>query len=104
MKYLYLIVLLLSGLFISNCEKKEIIEEATMSESHKAVIEKLNQYAPIDLKVDISHLSDREKQLIQKLIEAGRIVDNIFWKQASHDAIATRDSLMMQNPTKLKIS
>ncbi len=94
MKYLYLIVLLLSGLFISNCEKKEIIEEATMSESHKAVIEKLNQYAPIDLKVDISHLSDREKQLIQKLIEAGRIVDNIFWKQASHDAIATRDSLM----------
>jgi hypothetical protein len=81
-------------IFLSSCEKKELPKETKMTDAQKAITEKLNEYSPIDLKVDLSNLPEREKKLIQKLVEAGKIVDQIFWKQASHDAIDTRDSLI----------
>ncbi|MFA5512614.1 MAG: Zn-dependent hydrolase, partial [Candidatus Kapaibacterium sp.] len=69
-------------------------------------IEELNArigaYAAVDLQVDLSHLTERERTLISKLIEAGKIIDKIFWYQASHDAIAVRDSLAAINSDEAK--
>lgn len=85
----------LSSIFLlfMSCTEKKMPETEIVNENLQEITNRINAYAPIDLKVDISHLSDREKSLIKVLIEAGQIADRIFWKQASHDALAVRDSL-----------
>jgi hypothetical protein len=78
--------------FISSCAKKTEAP-ADMKPQLPPVAERLTMYAETDIGADLSFLSDRERQLVRKLIEAGQIADEIFWKQSSPDAIAIRDSL-----------
>ncbi|HEU4384700.1 MAG TPA: hypothetical protein VFR85_14530 [Anaeromyxobacteraceae bacterium] len=40
------------------------------------------QYAPVDLKVDLSALPEGERRALSKLVEASRIVDALFLRQA----------------------
>lgn len=42
-------------------------------------------YAPFTLTSDLSHLSADQKQMIGLLIDAGRLMDEIFWQQAYGD-------------------
>ena len=53
-------------------------------------------YAKFPLTADISHLSENQKQMIPLLIEAARIMDGLFWRQAYGD----RDALLagIQDP------
>ena len=39
-------------------------------------------YAPFELTADLSSLSDRQKQMLVKLIRASEIMDELFWDQA----------------------
>lgn len=43
---------------------------------------RLDIYAPFKLQADLSHLTLRQQQLLVKLIEASRIMDQLFWAQA----------------------
>ncbi|MDY0280323.1 MAG: Zn-dependent hydrolase [Salinivirgaceae bacterium] len=44
--------------------------------------EKVDQFALVDLKGDMSHLSVNQKQMLVKLIEVGEIMEDLFWKDA----------------------
>lgn len=46
-----------------------------------AVAQRLSTYAPFTLTADISHLSDKEKQILPLLFDAAAIMDDIFWQQ-----------------------
>ena len=50
-------------------------------------------YAPFTLTSDLSHLSDNQKQMISLLIDAGKIMDSLFWKQAYGDKNTLLDSI-----------
>ena len=50
-------------------------------------------YAEVGLSADLSHLSDRQKQMIGLLIDAGKITDDIFWQQVWGDKNALLDSI-----------
>lgn len=39
-------------------------------------------YAPVELKADLSHLTDKQRQVIGLLIEASEIMDGLFWLQS----------------------
>lgn len=39
-------------------------------------------YAPVTLTADISHLSDKEKEMLPLLFEAAALMNDIFWQQA----------------------
>lgn len=39
-------------------------------------------YAPFTLTTDLSHLSDNQKEMVALLIDAGKIMDDLFWQQA----------------------
>lgn len=82
-----------SLLFLSSCEETKDQPEDTMSAQHKMIQERISRYAPVAISPDMSHLDERQKMLVTKLIEAGEIADKIFWHQSSHDALAVRDSL-----------
>ena len=45
------------------------------------VTQRLSIYAPFTLAADISHLSEKEKQMLPLLFDAAQIMDDIFWKQ-----------------------
>jgi len=45
----------------------------------------LHKYTPFTLNADLSHLSDNQKKLISKLIDAGEIIEELFWYEAIGD-------------------
>jgi hypothetical protein len=57
------------------------------------VRQRLREFAPITIKPNLSNLTEREQKVVRLLIEAGKLADEIFWKQTSPDAIPVRDSL-----------
>ena len=42
-------------------------------------------YADFELTADLSHLSDGQREMIGVLIEASRIMDDLYWRQAFND-------------------
>lgn len=53
----------------------------------------LKKYTPFTLTTDISQLSDAEKQIIKKLIEAASIMDRLFWFEAYGDKSELMDRI-----------
>jgi hypothetical protein len=45
-------------------------------------------YADFELTADLSHLSDGQRQMIAVLIDASKIMDDLFWRQAWRDDFA----------------
>ncbi|QKG79710.1 dipeptidyl-peptidase 3 family protein [Tenuifilum thalassicum] len=43
---------------------------------------KVDEFAPVELKADISNLSEKEKQMLPLLFEAADIMDQLYWEQA----------------------
>ncbi|GAB3298020.1 dipeptidyl-peptidase 3 family protein [Pseudidiomarina andamanensis] len=43
---------------------------------------RLDIYYPMDLTADLSHLSERQRHVVELLIEASEIMDDLFWQQA----------------------
>ena len=50
--------------------------------SGEYVSDRLDIYAPFELTADLSHLSDKEKEIIGIFYEIAGIMDGLFWKQA----------------------
>ncbi|MFH1531098.1 MAG: peptidase [Pseudomonadota bacterium] len=54
---------------------------------------RLRQYVPVRISVDESLLSDNDKRIIKKLVQAANIMDVLFWKQASPQGLEWRRKL-----------
>ncbi|PID94790.1 MAG: Zn-dependent hydrolase [Bacteroidetes bacterium] len=50
-----------------------------------AVAERVDIFAPYELTADISHLSDKEKQILSIWFDVADIMEDLFWKQAIGD-------------------
>ncbi|MCL2512189.1 MAG: Zn-dependent hydrolase, partial [Bacteroidales bacterium] len=50
-----------------------------------AMKEKVNEYAWVKLKTDLSVLSDNEREMLPLLFEAAKIMDELFWLQTFGD-------------------
>ena len=97
-----LVSLLMSALLLVGCDTgpKAVTEENATEELAVAATEKVqaaeqaqqpaeqsrfNIYSTVRLTADTSHLSDNQKKMVGLLIEAARIMDDLFWKQAYGD-------------------
>ena len=54
---------------------------------------RLRQYAPVRIEVDESILTEADKKVIKKLVQASNIMDVLFWKQASPQGLDWRRKL-----------
>ncbi len=107
MKLSKIIVTFAVATVLASCGGKEgdknVETPNSNSEKIAEIQARVDSYAPVLIEADMSHLTEREKQLVAKLAEAGKVCDDIFWKQSCSDAIAVRDSLKTLNTPEAKI-
>ena len=48
---------------------------------------RLAKYKPVKMPFDSSHLSDREKQMVARLVDAAGLLDCIFWRQSDPEGL-----------------
>jgi len=75
---------LVASLALTGCGKNETTESsATAANTLKPEFQsRLDIYTPVTLTADLSNLSDKQKQMIAVLIDASKIMDELFWQQA----------------------
>lgn len=57
------------------------------------VAQRSSKLPPTEIAFDTSLLTENERQVIAKLIEASKLIDEIFWRQVSEDNPALRERL-----------
>jgi len=67
--------------------KQEVTKQKSASSNQphsfiEANRERLNIYHPVELNADLSHLSTNQRAMLAVLIDASKIMDDLFWKQA----------------------
>jgi hypothetical protein len=84
--------LILSAILLSSCGQ-EPEPQVSISTPDTAEV-RPEIYADFTLTVDLDHLSEDQKQMIVLLIEASKIMDDLFWRQSfGDDYAAWLDSL-----------
>jgi len=78
------------GLVLTYCAAPPTNNEAE-PENSVNVAERVSIYKSVKLTADISQLSDAEKKMIPKLIEAAQVMDELFW----FEAYGKKDSLLV---------
>jgi hypothetical protein len=90
MKLIKIVSLLIALIVVAACQKNEKQPEM---KQESVISKRLAAFAQVNISTDLSQLTDNQKKMVELLAEAGKIADEIFWKQNSHDGIALRDSL-----------
>jgi len=68
-------------------------EAATPATGDAAVAAKVAQYVEVSLTADLSTLADGDRAAIRLLLQAGELMDDLFWKQTVGDKEALLDAL-----------
>ena len=86
----YLVPGIAAALLLAGCEKAPVISNHAPIDHVRAQLEK---YAPVEIGADDSHLSDGDRQALVKLVQASRVMDEIFLRQVYHRNVAIREAL-----------
>jgi len=78
---------------IINCEKPMELQRADLEH----VKTQLNKFAPVKIEYDKSILSAKDQQVVQKLVEASKLIDQIFLRQVYSKNEAIKKSLAKSN-------
>jgi hypothetical protein len=97
-----LIIIFTATVLFAACGSEKQGEDMSELPDYTLMQQRRAMYADTDIAVDLSQLTERQRALIAQLIKAGELVDQIFWLQSSHDAIALRDSLAASTDAKAK--
>jgi hypothetical protein len=90
---------ILAALIFFNCaDKEKEVDEMAAS----GIQEKMAKYITVPLTADLSALSEKEKMMIPLLIDAAKIMDDLFWLQAFGDKDTFLNSL--KNPMEKKFA
>jgi len=80
-----LALILASATLLSACDKTQNAPTETPKASTELVSssqDRLDIYTTVALTTDLSSLSDNQKQMLVKLIDASKIMDDLFWQQS----------------------
>ncbi|WP_339860963.1 dipeptidyl-peptidase 3 family protein [Paremcibacter congregatus] len=81
---------------LSGCGDSSTDKPAATAESpwaSEAAEKRADIYTDFTLTTDLTHLSDSQRQMISLLIDAAKIMDDLFWQQAYGDKQALLDSI-----------
>ena len=60
---------------------------AQLSITPQELAAELAKYKPVKIPFDQSHLTDREKQMVAKLVDAAGLLDSIYWRQSDPEGL-----------------
>lgn len=80
-------MILFATLLLMAC-KNETKEASEPKQEVSEISQKLAKYTDFTLSADLSHLSDNQKEIVKILIEAAKIMDDLFWYEAYGDKAA----------------
>ncbi|MBQ4850782.1 dipeptidyl-peptidase 3 family protein [Pseudoalteromonas sp. MMG012] len=82
-------LLIASALTLSACSEPETINNTQTSTKENNDYNLINTkqsrldiYTDVTLTSDLSHLTDNQKKMLSKLIDASKLMDDLFWKQS----------------------
>lgn len=89
MKKLFFALIIFGALIFQSCNgdnaKTPGNSDTTTIEQKDPMQTNLDKYVTVKLESDLSHLSENQKKMIPILIEAGKIMDELFWYEAYGD-------------------
>jgi hypothetical protein len=93
--------LLIALVLAAACQKATMIQPSTPAPANSLTIapdvaQRMAQLPPTVIDYDHSLLDDNERQVVAKLIEASKQIDEIYWRQVSEKNPALRDQLAKQ--------
>lgn len=95
-----LLVLSLLALTVPSASPQSSVS-TQLSISPQELAAELAKFKPVKIAFDQSHLSDREKQMVAKLVDAAGLLDCIYWRQSDPDGlklyVALADNKNAQN-------
>jgi len=89
---LFVLSTLIISLFIGACNQTVNKEQGKTDTITSAMEKKVNEFTSFKLTSDLSQLTEKEKKMLPLLIEAAKIIDEIFWIEAFGDKNAVLDS------------
>ncbi len=78
-----------AGVIMIGCEKKIIQSKADLA----YVTQQAGKFAPVTIKYDATILNENETQALKKIVEAAKLMDEIFMRQVYSQNIMLRDEL-----------
>ncbi len=98
-------LIIVSLVFVYSCDmsQQKVQKETKIEEPQQEIVpveERLNHYVTVDLKTDLSGLSDSEKEMIKIFINAATLVDDIFWMQTFGDKYPLLEKCKNENEKK----
>lgn len=85
-----MVTMIILGLLLSCKQNTDTTSDNEADNTSEVFDSLVAQYATVRLTTDVSKLSERQKQMIPLLIEAGDIMNGLFW----YEAYGKRDSLL----------
>lgn len=90
MKHTPFLTLLIVMITLGSCGPSDKASVADQPQASKFDENLLSKYIPVTLTADLSHLSEKDKQIIPLFIKVGQIIDQMYW----YEAYGTKDSLL----------
>jgi hypothetical protein len=78
-----IVILIVFATFIFGCNSTS--KKETKMEVNQELMKKADEFVPFTLTTDFSNLTEKEKQILPLLLEAAKIIEDIYWKQAFGD-------------------
>jgi hypothetical protein len=75
-------LLIASQITLTSCSKTEVVSNEQPKEVTEHAKTRLDIYRQVELKPDLSSLSNNQQNMVSLLIDASVIMDELFWKQA----------------------
>jgi len=92
----------ISGL-INGCKTRPEKEKtSTLLVKAPDIKQRLAKYAPTEITFDENLLNEEEKRVLEKLVNAARVIDDIFWKQSSPQGLGLKEELEQSGRTEDK--
>lgn len=82
-----------SAFIISSCGSDKKKTDEKKDSTGVTMKDKVDQYAMVELTADISHLTEKEKQIVTILFDVAEIMDGLYWMQTIGDKNAFLDTI-----------
>jgi len=87
-------IFLVFAIAFSGCKGKKV-DAGITSELRKApdIVDRLFKYAPTPIAFEEALLTVEQREVLEKLVQAAKHMDNIFWRQAYHEGSSMKELL-----------